>query len=126
LLGLDWSNEVAKKFSSNKVFSFWVFWSKYGGSCGFDWDAKLPSKIVAVVSRGGRPDLAGYYLHRVAAPTLLLVGSLDTGVFKLNRIAVDQMANEKKLIIIPGATHLFEKQGALEEVAEVSTDWFLK
>jgi putative phosphoribosyl transferase len=88
--------------------------------------AKLTSEIVAVVSRGGRPDLAREYLPKVVAPTLLLVGSLDTGVIEINRIAMDQMTNEKKLVIISGATHLFEEQGALEEVAKVSTDWFLK
>ena len=80
---------------------------------------------MVVVSRGGRPDLAGEYLPRVVAPTLLLVGSLDMGVIELNRLAMDQMANEKKLVIIPGATHLFEESGKLEEVAKFSADWFL-
>jgi len=88
--------------------------------------AKLPDDIVAVVSRGGRPDLAGDYLPRVVAPTLLLVGGLDTEVIELNRIAMDQMTAEKKLVIIPGATHLFEERGTLEEVAKFSIDWFLR
>jgi putative phosphoribosyl transferase len=60
------------------------------------------------------------------APTLLLVGGLDTEVIELNRLAMDQMTSEKKLVIIPCTTHLFEEQGTLEEVAKVSTDWFLK
>ena len=87
--------------------------------------AKLPNEIAAVVSRGGRPDLAGEYLPRVVAPTLLLVGGLDTEVIELNREAMDQMTAEKKLVIIPGATHLFEEPGTLEQVAKLSTDWFL-
>ena len=88
--------------------------------------AKLPNEIAAVVSRGGRPDLAGEYLSKVVAPTLLLVGGLDTEVIELNRQAMDQMTAEKKLVIIPGATHLFEEPGTLEEVAKFSTDWFLR
>ena len=71
-----------------------------------------------MVSRGGRPDLAADYLPQVAAPTLLLVGGLDSEVIELNRQAMEQMSAEKKLIIIPGATHLFEEQGKLEEVAK--------
>ena len=81
---------------------------------------------MAVVSRGGRPDLAGDYLTKVVAPTLLLVGGLDTEVIELNRLAMDQLTSEKKLVIIPGATHLFEEPGKLEEVAKFSADWFLR
>jgi len=68
-----------------------------------------------VVSRGGRPDLAEEYLPRVAAPTLLLVGGLDTEVIELNRLAMDQIINEKELVIIPGATYLFEEPGTIEQ-----------
>jgi pimeloyl-ACP methyl ester carboxylesterase len=88
--------------------------------------AKLPNAIAAVVSRGGRPDLAGEYLPGVAAPTLLLVGGLDTEVIELNQEAMDQMTAEKKLVIVPGATHLFEEPGTLEQVAKLSTEWFLR
>lgn len=87
--------------------------------------AKLPKDIVAVVSRGGRPDLAADYLPQVVAPTLLLVGGWDTEVIELNNQAMDQMIAEKKLVIVPGATHLFEEPGALEEVAMLSKEWFL-
>jgi putative phosphoribosyl transferase len=88
--------------------------------------AKLPNEIAAVVSRGGRPDLAGEYLPNVVAPTLLLVGGLDAEVIELNQEAMDQMTAEKKLTIIPGATHLFEEPGTLEQVAKFSKDWFLR
>ena len=88
--------------------------------------AKLPNDIAAVVSRGGRPDLAADYLPQVIAPTLLLVGGWDTEVIELNKQAMEQMTAEKKLVIVPGATHLFEEPGTLEEVAKFSTDWFLR
>ena len=87
--------------------------------------AKLPNDVVAIVSRGGRPDLAEGYLPMVKAPTLLLVGSLDTEVIELNRRAMAQMTAKNKLQLIPGATHLFEEPGKLEEVAKASRDWFL-
>jgi len=87
--------------------------------------AKLPDEISAVVSRGGRPDLAKEYLPLVRAPTLLLVGGLDNEVIELNREAMAKMNSQKKLVIVPGATHLFEEKGKLEEVARLSKDWFL-
>lgn len=83
------------------------------------------TRIAAVVSRGGRPDLAGGALPMVTAPTLLLVGGLDEVVIELNRLAAKQMRCPVKLAIIPGATHLFEETGTLEQVAERSADWFL-
>ncbi len=88
--------------------------------------AKLPEQIKAVVSRGGRPDLAEHYLPKVKAPTLLVVGSLDTEVIQLNEIAYDQLQCIKELFIIPGATHLFEETGTLENVAHVAINWFKK
>jgi putative phosphoribosyl transferase len=86
--------------------------------------AKLSRLVSAVVSRGGRPDLAGQYLPDVRAPTLLLVGGDDEEVIELNRQAQSQMTNTNKLVIIPGATHLFEEPGKLEEVARFASDWF--
>ena len=109
-----------------KSLAFGYFGASTGAAAALIAAAKLPNEIVAVVSRGGRPDLAGEYLPRVVAPTLLLVGGLDTEVIELNRIAMDQMTAEKKLVIIPGATHLFEEPGTLEEVAKFSADWFLR
>jgi putative phosphoribosyl transferase len=86
--------------------------------------ALKPEDVKAIVSRGGRPDLAGPYLSRVQAPTLLIVGGDDPFVIRLNEEAMQHIAVERKLEIIPGATHLFEEPGALEKVAELATDWF--
>jgi dienelactone hydrolase len=80
--------------------------------------------IRAIVSRGGRPDLAGSDLPQVRAPTLLIVGGDDHAVIRLNRAAYDQLRCEKQLVIVPGATHLFEEPGTLEEVARLARDWF--
>jgi len=86
--------------------------------------AELPARIAAVVSRGGRPDLAGSALGRVAAPTLLIVGGRDSVVLELNRRALAELPAEKRLEIVPGATHLFEEPGALESVAQLAKNWF--
>jgi len=82
-------------------------------------------KVAAVVSRGGRPDLAGEALSKVRAPTLLIVGGLDGLVLELNRRAQAMMPGESKLTVVPGATHLFEEPGALEQVATLARDWFV-
>jgi pimeloyl-ACP methyl ester carboxylesterase len=87
---------------------------------------KHPDVIRAIVSRGGRPDLAGSSLPHVMAPTLLIVGGDDTPVIELNEQAREQMRTECKIVIVPGATHLFEEPGKLEEVAKLATDWFAK
>jgi putative phosphoribosyl transferase len=84
------------------------------------------SRIRAVVSRGGRPDLANGALRQVTAPTLLIVGGNDYPVIALNKYAYDQLGAPKQLVIVPGATHLFEEPGALEEVAHLATTWFKK
>ncbi|MBI4496954.1 MAG: dienelactone hydrolase family protein [Chloroflexi bacterium] len=86
--------------------------------------ARRPDVVRAVVSRGGRPDLAGAALPYVQAPTLLIVGGADVPVIALNREAMRQLRADKELIIIPGAGHLFEEPGALEEVARAATGWF--
>ncbi len=88
--------------------------------------ARDPSSIKAVVSRGGRPDLAKPYLPSVTAPTLLIVGGRDEPVIEMNQAAYDQLICEKKLVIIPGATHLFEEPGTLEQVAEQAGRWFVR
>jgi putative phosphoribosyl transferase len=85
-----------------------------------------PNQIRAVVSRGGRPDLAGEALPLVRAPTLLIVGGRDLTVLELNRAAMARMRTETRLEIVPGATHLFEEPGALEVVARLARDWFLQ
>lgn len=86
--------------------------------------SELKGKISAVVSRGGRPDLADDSLYLVECPTLLIVGKLDVEVINLNRIAEEKLTCTKKLVLVDGATHLFEEPGTLEKVAELSADWF--
>jgi putative phosphoribosyl transferase len=86
--------------------------------------AERPESIAAVVSRGGRPDLAGSALRRVRAPTLLIVGGDDFGVIELNRTALTQLPGEKQLVLVPGATHLFEEPRAMAEVARLARNWF--
>jgi putative phosphoribosyl transferase len=89
--------------------------------------ARLGDRIKAVVSRGGRPDLAGAAaLAAVKAPTLLIVGGADHGVIELNQEALQRLQCEKELIVIPGATHLFEERGALDEVAQAAASWFVR
>jgi dienelactone hydrolase len=87
--------------------------------------AERPERVAAVVSRGGRPDLAGEALFRVTAPTLLIVGGNDIEVLRLNQQALAALAGEARLEIVPGATHLFEEPGALERVAVLARDWFV-
>jgi dienelactone hydrolase len=86
--------------------------------------AERPRTIAAVVSRGGRPDLAGDALRSVRAPTLLIVGGDDEPVIELNRAAMSQMTGHVELEIVPGATHLFEEPGTLERVEALAADWF--
>ncbi len=100
------------------------FGASTGGGAALVAAAASPDLIGAVVSRGGRPDLAGAALSRVRAPTLLIVGGNDVPVIAMNREALAQLRAEKKLEIIPGATHLFEEPGALEQVARLARQWF--
>jgi dienelactone hydrolase len=86
--------------------------------------AERPQTVGAVVSRGGRPDLAGPALSRVQAPTLLIIGGRDFEVIELNKAAFAQLRCEKRLVIVPGATHLFEEPGTLDEVARRACEWF--
>jgi putative phosphoribosyl transferase len=104
----------------------WIgyFGSSTGGAAALVAATELTQDIGAVVSRGGRPDLAGDALPRVEAPTLLIVGGNDDMVIELNEMARDQMRCEVKLEIVPAATHLFEEPGALEKVAKLASDWF--
>lgn len=88
--------------------------------------AQRPKEIGAVVSRGGRPDLAAELLPQVQAPTLLIVGGRDTPVVGMNRDALAKLQSEKELTIVPGASHLFEEPGALEQVSRLARDWFVR
>ena len=87
---------------------------------------RRPAAVEAIVSRGGRPDLAGDALAAVRQPTLLIVGGRDTVVIELNRRAMAMIPGETRLEIVPGATHLFEEPGALEQVARLARDWFVR
>jgi putative phosphoribosyl transferase len=120
------ATEWLKKSSITHSLKLAYFGASTGAAAALIAAAKLPNDIMTVISRGGRPDLAEQYLPKVKAPTLLLVGGYDEEVIELNKQAMVKMTAEKKLVIIPGATHLFEEPGKLEEVARISTEWFLK
>src|SRR2546425_6796775 len=100
------------------------FGSSTGGGAALVVAAELGDEVGAVVSRGGRPDLAGAALKRVVSPTLLIVGGYDEPVIEMNQEAYDVLRCEKEMKIVPGATHLFEEPGKLEEVAHLAADWF--
>ena len=114
----------AREQKQLRDFSIGYFGSSTGGGAALVAAAKLPRDVGAVVSRGGRPDLAGDALPKVTAPTFLIVGGEDDGVIDLHEQARAQMRCEAKLEIVPGATHLFEEPGALERVANLASDWF--
>jgi pimeloyl-ACP methyl ester carboxylesterase len=99
------------------------FGASTGGGAALVAAARLGERVGAVVSRGGRPDLAGAALSQVKAPTLLIVGGRDEPVIELNEAALAQLRCEKEMKIIPGATHLFEEPGALAEVARLAAEW---
>ncbi len=102
------------------------FGASTGAGAALQAAAREPSNIKAIVSRGGRPDLAEPYLPSVTAPTLLIVGGYDEPVIEMNQAAYDLLTCEKKLVIVPGATHLFEEPGTLEQVAEHARKWFVR
>jgi len=102
------------------------FGASTGAAAAIQAAVSMGPVIGAVVSRGGRPDLAEPYLGRLIAPTMLIVGGMDDVVIELNRKAYGMMKAEKELVIVPGATHLFEEPGTLEEVARLAAEWFKK
>lgn len=116
---LEWKEET-------KYLRPGYFGSSTGGGAALVAAAALGEKVGAVVSRGGRPDLAGDALPLVKAPTLLIVGGRDYQVIEMNKEALAQLRCEKKLEIVPGATHLFEEPGTLAQVAHLAADWFKK
>ncbi|HEY7166535.1 MAG TPA: dienelactone hydrolase family protein [Candidatus Binatia bacterium] len=118
----QWLGEQPK----SKSLPVGYFGASTGAAAALNAAASLGSTVGAVVSRGGRPDLAGDALAQVKSPTLLIVGGLDDVVIDLNRQAYRQLNCEKKLEIVPGATHLFEEPGTLEQAARLATRWFEK
>jgi putative phosphoribosyl transferase len=103
-----------------------LFGASTGAAAALRAAAARPARVAAVVSRGGRCDLAGDALARVHAPTLLIIGALDDTVLHLNRECLRRLAGVKRLEVLPGATHLFEEPGALEAVAHLAGDWFVR
>ena len=103
-----------------------LFGASTGAAAALVAAAARPGSVAAVVSRGGRPDLAGDDMRTVRQPTLLIVGELDTVVIELNRAAMRKLGGEARLEIVPGASHLFEEPGALEQVARLARDWFTR
>jgi putative phosphoribosyl transferase len=118
-------SEWVTTYSRTEGLGTGLFGASTGAAAALVAAAERPGTVQAVVSRGGRPDLAGEYLHQVYQPTLLMVGGDDAGVGGLNREALRLLPGEARLEIIPGASHLFEEPGALERVAELARDWFL-
>jgi putative phosphoribosyl transferase len=122
LIGLtDW---VATS-DSTAGLDIGLFGASTGAAAALIAAADRPNSVQAVVSRGGRPDLAGAHLREVRQPTLLIVGERDPLVIDLNRHAMRELGGESRLVIVPGATHLFEEPGALEQVAHLAREWFL-
>jgi putative phosphoribosyl transferase len=119
---VDW----LRRGEGTALLSIGLFGASTGGGAALMAAADRPREVAAVVSRGGRPDLAGAALAKVAAPTLLVVGGLDTPVIQMNRAAMKQMHAEVTLEIVPGATHLFEEPGTLERVADLAGNWFAR
>lgn len=113
-----------KESPDTRALRIGYFGASTGAGAALVAAAKLPKDVGAVVSRGGRPDLAGDALGRVRAPTLLIVGGNDHRVIEMNEEAMDRLRSEKRLEIVPGATHLFEEPGTLDEVARLAADWF--
>ncbi len=113
-----------KQNPATKDMNIGYFGASTGAAAALVAAAEHPDDIGAVVSRGGRPDLARLALPYIKSPTLLIVGGRDLPVMAMNRDAFGELRAEKKLVVIPGATHLFEEPGALEEVAKLATNWF--
>jgi putative phosphoribosyl transferase len=122
---LSYATKWTREQANTRDLSIGYFGSSTGAAAALIAAAEFPD-VAAVVSRGGRPDLAGDALPKVEAPTLLIVGGKDEVVIKLNEQAQREMRSEVKLEIVPGATHLFEEPGALDRVAKLATDWFLR
>ena len=116
--------DFLRAHAATRALPIGLFGASTGAAAALVAAAERPDEISAVVSRGGRPDLAGDSLPLVRAPTLLIVGGADTEVLMLNRAAARQMKCEQELAVVPHATHLFEEPGTLEQVAALATAWF--
>lgn len=121
---LGYVTDWLKQNPSTHALKIGYFGASTGAGAALLTAADHPQDVAAIVSRGGRPDLAGDALLRVKAPTLLIIGGEDHDVIRLNETALAQISGEKRLDIIPGATHLFEESGTLEQVASLARQWF--
>jgi putative phosphoribosyl transferase len=121
---LEQATGWVKREASTKALKVAYFGASTGAAAALLAASELGTDIACVVSRGGRPDLAQDALLEVKAPTLLIVGSNDSGVIELNQKALDELTCEKKMILVKGATHLFEEPGTLEQVADYAANWF--
>ncbi len=119
---VDW----LAKYPATGALPVHLFGASTGAAAALVAAAERPDRVVSVVSRGGRPDLAGDALGRVRVPVLLLVGGRDEHVLELNRKAAEELPETHRVQVVPGATHLFEEPGALEQVAAAAQDWFLQ
>lgn len=122
LTAVDWAGTDPRV----GTFRVGVFGASTGAGAALVAAAERRARVHAVVSRGGRPDLAGRALERVAAPTLLVVGSRDEEVIRLNREAMAHLHAPTRMVLVEGATHLFEEPGTLDKVSELARDWFLE
>ena len=120
------ATEWLLKEKETKALRVGYFGASTGGGAALVAAARIPESVGAVVSRGGRADLAADALPLVQAPTLLIVGGLDEPVIQMNRSAMARMQGTVRLEIVPGATHLFEEPGTLEEVARLADEWFTR
>ena len=118
------ATEWLRANDGTSTLSIGYFGASTGAAAALQAAAAIGDEVDAIVSRGGRPDLAMPYLWQVAAPTLLIVGGHDYSVIPLNQQAYDRLSCIKDLVIVPGATHLFEEPGALEKVAQLALEWF--
>jgi len=125
----DW---LGQNRAAGSNLSIGYFGASTGAAASLMAAVKRADRVKAIVSRGGRPDLADLYLGQVRAPTLLIVGGYDTAVIQMNQEALDKLKrlspekDEKKLVIVPEATHLFEEPGKLERVAQLASEWFAR
>ncbi len=122
LIAIDWS----QKNSATCSLPIGLFGASTGGASAIIAGAIKQNVVKAVVSRGGRPDLACSHLNLLRAPTLLIVGKADLAVIDLNKVAMEKMRCKSELIVVPGATHLFKEAGALDLVSEYAANWFAK
>lgn len=122
---ITWTRQELARYRPDTPWAIGLFGASTGAAAALTVAARSPVGVTAVVSRGGRPDLAGDALRSVKVPTLLIVGGHDQAVLELNRTAQAQLRGRSELVVVPGASHLFTEPGTLTKAAEAARDWFL-